>query len=110
MKGFNKKVVRKAIEGSGGIMATIAKRLNCKWDTAKKYVDKYDLWDEIENEKNTMLDLAETKLLQNIQANDNTSIIFYLKTQGKERGYVESHDIRFGKDAVINVRHLEDEE
>lgn len=110
MKSYSKKTVIKAIEGSGGLMATIAKRLNCKWDTAKKYVQKYDLWKEIENEKESMLDMAEGKLLQNIQSNDNTAIIFYLKTQGKDRGYIESQEMRFDKDSVINVRHLEDED
>ena len=29
------------IPGTGGIIATIAKRLNCKWETAKSYIDDY---------------------------------------------------------------------
>src|SRR5690625_1220062 len=41
-------------------------------------------------EKN--LDFAETKLLQNIRKGDNTAIIFFLKTKGKERGYSERHE------------------
>ena len=38
------------------------------------------------------LDYAESKLLQSIRDGNVTSIIFYLKTKGKKRGYVEQVD------------------
>jgi len=41
--------------------------------------------------------MAEGKLYQNIANNDTTSIIFYLKTQAKQRGYVERYE-HTGKD------------
>lgn len=37
--------------------------------------------------KEVRLDFAEAKLLENIGNNDNAAIIFYLKTQGRERDY-----------------------
>lgn len=39
------------------------------------------------------LDLVERKLIQNIKANDTTSIIFYLKCKGRVRGYVDKQHI-----------------
>lgn len=39
------------------------------------------------------LDFAEAQLLKNIQAGKEASLIFFLKTQGKRRGYVERTEI-----------------
>lgn len=38
----------------------------------------------------TRLDLAEMKLLSNINEGKETSLIFFLKTLGKSRGYVQN--------------------
>ena len=35
------------------------------------------------------IDFVESKLMENIQKNKETSIIFFLKTRAKHRGYVE---------------------
>lgn len=39
------------------------------------------------------LDFAESALLRKIQSGDTASILFYLKTQGRERGYVERQSV-----------------
>lgn len=40
-----------------------------------------------------VLDKAESTLLKNIANGDNTSTLFFLKTQGKSRGYIEKQVI-----------------
>ena len=43
----------------------------------------------VEYAEETVLDFAETMLVKNIREGKETSLIFFLKTKGKNRGYVE---------------------
>ena len=47
------------------------------------------LREQIEEADEAILDFAESKLMQHINDGDVTSLIFFLKTKGKSRGYVE---------------------
>lgn len=102
--------LKKAIEGSGAIMSTIAQRLGCDWHTAKTKIEEAGLSEMLSGEKETLLDLAESKLIQNIQDQDTTSIIFYLKTQGKKRGYIEKSEIDQTIAGNIKIGYKRDED
>ena len=43
----------------------------------------------IEEAKEKLLDFAESKLVEQIQTGITPALIFFLKTQGKQRGYTE---------------------
>lgn len=53
--------------------------------------------EDVDHVQDSLLDLAESKLLENIENNENTAIIFYLKTKGKKRGYIEKQELEVVK-------------
>ena len=56
----------------------------------------------IDDCKEIALDFAESKLLKNIESGREASIIFYLKTQGKKRGYIERTEVDNAGELTIN--------
>jgi len=67
--------------------------------------------ENIENIKESNIDYAESKLMQAIQKGNTAAILFFLKTQAKDRGYVE----RVEQDVTVNkfeelMKSLPDEE
>jgi len=48
------------------------------------------------------LDFAESMLHQQIKEKDTTAIIFYLKTKGKKRGYIERSELDIAGELAIN--------
>ena len=47
---------------------------------------------QIDDIKNIALDFVEDKLIGKIKDGDIVAILFYLKTQGKKRGYIERQE------------------
>jgi hypothetical protein len=83
-----------AIRDSRGVVTTVAKRLNCTRQTVYRLIKKYATVKEaLDDERESLKDFAEGKLLSQINEGNITAIIFYLKTQAKDRGYVEKQEI-----------------
>ena len=79
-----------ALDAAGGIKTTAAQKLGCDPSTVHGYINRYwEIGDALTRITESKLDLAEAKLLKHIKNGNLTAIIFYLKTQGKARGYVE---------------------
>lgn len=84
----------KALEETHGLLTMAAKRAGVTYRTVQRYIHDYPtVAQAVQDSKDAMLDFAEGKLMQNIKDGDNTAIIFYLKTQGKLRGYVERQEV-----------------
>ena len=104
--GFTAEQCIKAAQDSRGFVTDIARRLGCTRTYVYKLMEKYSTFREaIEEEREGLKDFAEGKLLEQINEGNMTGIIFYLKTQAKDRGYIERHEVS-GPDAepvVIRV-------
>ncbi|WP_293857263.1 helix-turn-helix domain-containing protein [uncultured Alsobacter sp.] len=79
-----------ALEASGGVLAVAAQKLNIHRVTLHRWInDDAALREAVANIKEEVIDLAEAKLLGQIRDGDKDQIRFYLRTQGKHRGYTE---------------------
>ena len=66
---------------------------------------------EITDIEESLIDYAETKLMQNIKDGKETSIFFFLKTKGKRRGYVETVEQNVSVNPFIElIKQLPDED
>tara|TARA_B110000908_G_C10266279_1_gene464287 strand:+ start:3948 stop:4304 length:357 start_codon:yes stop_codon:yes gene_type:complete len=84
----------KALEKSLGVVTTACKTVECSRETFYKYCKDDSLFKEkVDDISNIALDFAESQLHQQIQGGNTTATIFYLKTKGKQRGYVERQEI-----------------
>ena len=90
MKAMSKKNFLIALRTSLGIASTAAKACNITVQSHFYYM-KYDpdYKRQVEEIQEMTLDYVESKLLELINMGKEASTIFYLKTKGKKRGYIE---------------------
>lgn len=89
-----------------GNIAAVARRLGCSRALIHKHANKSaTLKDAISDARETMLDNVESALYKQVLEGNTTAMIFWLKTQGKQRGWVERQEV-----ANINVSELTDDQ
>lgn len=89
-----KKAMFEALEKSLGVVTTAAKAVGIDRST---HYDWYNNDPEyraaVDSISDIALDFAESQLHKQIQGGEVSSTIFYLKTKGKKRGYVERTEV-----------------
>jgi len=55
----------------------------------------------------SMIDFAEGMLYKNMKEGKESSILFFLKTRGKKRGYTEKTEIELTGDGLVNKIQIE---
>lgn len=89
---IRKKAMVEAMKSNLGIVSAstdaigIDRSLHYRW---MKSDEKYK--EQINEILERSIDFVETALFKCIQSGDTTAIIFFLKTRGKRRGYVETY-------------------
>jgi phage terminase small subunit len=84
-------VVSQALKQCFGNMAAASRSLGIDRTTIFRFVKKHsDLIECVETMRETMLDNAETALNKAILAGESWAVCFFLKTQGRRRGYTTS--------------------
>lgn len=86
----HKKALLDALEKSLGIVTTACKSVGVERTTFYRYLnDDPEFKEAVADIENIALDFAESQLHKQIQKGEVSSTIFYLKTKGKGRGYIE---------------------
>lgn len=87
---YSFEVVKEALIKAKGFISRAAEHIGCDQSTVRNYIKRYPKLDDvIKEQRETLLDFAESKLISAIDEGNLTAIIFFLKTQGRSRGYYE---------------------
>jgi predicted transcriptional regulator len=94
--------VAEALIKSGGFQSRAAEMLGTTTSAVHMRIARSpELQNLVREIKDKYVDIAEIQLLKNIKSGDTTSIIFYLKCQAKERGYVDRQEVH----AQLSLSH-----
>lgn len=90
----NKKAILEALEKSLGVVTTACKIVGIGRTQFYQWLKDDEVFaSEVKDIENIALDFVESKLFENIRDGKTSEMIFYLKTKGKNRGYVERQEI-----------------
>lgn len=117
-----KKQMIEALEKELGIVTNACKVVGIARETHYRWMREDSSYKEaVEGVENVSLDFAESKLFERIKGvemakvgldgelnmytlpPDTTAIIFYLKTKGKKRGYVERQEITGAEGKALDI-------
>ena len=103
--GITAEKMIEAVQLARGYVSDAAHVLGISRKTFYVYMKKYTTVSEaLDDERYKRTDYVENQLMKRIDKGDTTAIIFYLKTQAKDRGYVERQELT-GKDGEpINTK------
>ena len=94
-----KEAVIAAVQERKGKLYLAAADLGVTTQTLRNYAKRWPAVQEaIHEAKGKLLDIAEDKLAEAVERGEAWAICFTLKTQGKDRGYVERNEHRHGGD------------
>lgn len=97
---IKKESLLKALEQSLGVVTTACKKTDIPRSTFYKWLkEDEEFAKQVADIENVALDFAESQLHQQIGNGVPSSTMFYLKTKGKKRGYVERTEIT-GADGI----------
>lgn len=102
-----KKRMIEALISSLGIVTPACRAVGIsRWTHYRWLREDEDYRRTVEEMGDIALDFAENKLMTAMNQNDITAIIFYLKTKGKKRGYVERVEFAPHLKPSINMEKL----
>jgi|TARA_Y100000004_G_scaffold40398_1_gene43723 hypothetical protein len=91
---IKKETILKALENSLGVVTVACKQADIPRSTYYKWLKEDEEFAQAVKEiENIALDFAESQLHTQMKDGSTSATIFYLKTKGKKRGYVERSEL-----------------
>ena len=107
--GFTAEQMITAIQDSNGILAVAARKLGCTRQTVHNYVNKFaTVKAAYHDARENNIDYVEGQLMTAIKNGSVPAIMFFLKTVGKHRGYVERQELAGVKNEPLVVEYVND--
>jgi len=89
-----KKAIIEALEKTMGVVTSACKNVGISRTTFYSYVSEDpNFANQVSDIQNVALDFAESQLFKQIGEGNTTATIFFLKTKGKKRGYIERQEL-----------------
>ena len=110
---IKKETMLKALENSLGVVTVACKQADIPRSTYYKWLkEDVEFAKEVREIENIALDFAESQLHSQMKDGSTSATIFYLKTKGKKRGYVERQelDVSTGENPFkvnVNIKGIE---
>ena len=106
----HKKAILEALEQSLGVVTSACKKVGVGRTTFYGWLaDDKEFAEAVKDIENVALDFAESQLHKQIKDGNPSSTIFYLKTKGKKRGYIERMETE-NTNKNLDLSNLTDEE
>jgi hypothetical protein len=103
----HKKALIDALEKSLGVVTTACRQVGVGRTTYYDWIKNDDKFaNRVKDIQDIALDFAESELHKQIEKGNTTATIFYLKTKGKHRGYIERQEIT-GAEGLPNKIEVE---
>ena len=101
-----KEKLLKALQETQGLIYHACKKAgNISRSTYYRYMrEDEEFAKAVEDIKEAHIDYVEGELIKNIARGKETSIIFYLKSKAKDRGYAEKLDITSGGKSLTELK------
>ena len=97
-----------ALKDAQGLVSVAAEAIGCSRQTIYSAIEKYPTVKQaLQDAREASIDKAESRLMKRIEEGSDTAIIFFLKTQGKSRGYVERKEFSGPEKGPIEIKGID---
>jgi len=104
----HKKAMLEALEQSLGVVTSACKKVGIGRSTFYDWMrSDEEFAKQVQDIGEIAIDFAESQLHKQIKGGNTSATIFYLKTKGKNRGYVERQEISGDLDNQLIVRVID---